>query len=142
MAEKIVAVMNKAISEGKIMNAIAHMFVTLGCHDFIKDDFVIYKDVEGKTHYPIAKAPMIILRGNHNKIVAARQQALAEGIKCVDFIETMTIGTSQEQLERTAKTSEAEKQYYGIVLKGDADKVSMVTKKFSLWQEKNNEISA
>ncbi len=121
MAEKIVAVMNKAVPEGKIMNAIAHMFVALGCHDFKTEDFVIYKDADGIQHYPIAKAPMIILRGNHSKIVAAREQALQQGIICVDFIETMTIGTYQEQLDRTSQIRVQEKQYYGILLKGDAD---------------------
>ncbi len=134
MAEKIVAVMNKAVPEGKIMNAIAHMFVALGCHDFTKDEFVIYKDVDGIEHYPIAKAPMIILRGNNSKIVNARQQAIEQGITCVDFIETMTIGTYQEQLERTSQIKEQDKQYYGILLRGNAEQVSAITRKFSLWQ--------
>lgn len=52
----------------------------------------------------------------------------------VVFTHTMTIGSYEEQLERTKQVKEADLIYYGIVLFGDWDKVSVLTKKFSLWK--------
>jgi len=46
----------------------------------------------------------------------------------------MTGDTYVEQLERTKMTNEADFSYYGIVLFGDRDKVSELTRKFSLWK--------
>jgi hypothetical protein len=46
----------------------------------------------------------------------------------------MTTGTYAEQLERTKRVKEADLIYYGIVLFGTWDKVSELTRKFSLWK--------
>jgi hypothetical protein len=73
-----------------------------------------------------------ILKANSNKIRALRQAALLDGIKFIDFTDTMTIGSYVEQLERTKQTKEADLIYYGIVLFGNWDKVSELTRKFSL----------
>ena len=50
-------------------------------------------DADGKSYidYVGSWGPMI-LGHNHPKILAARQQAIEQGITCVDFIESMTIG--------------------------------------------------
>jgi hypothetical protein len=76
--------------------------------------------------------PFIILTANSNKIKGLREQALAHNIQFADFTETMTIGTYQEQLERTAQVKADDLVYYGIVLFGDWDKVTELTRKFSL----------
>jgi hypothetical protein len=55
------------------------------------------------------------------------------GIQCVDFTDTM-IGTYVEQIERTKQTKEGDLIYYGIVLFGDWEKLSELTRKFSLWK--------
>ncbi len=79
--------------------------------------------------------PFIILRAkNSNKIGMLRTSAIELGIKFVDFTDTITIGTYQEQLERTKVTQKADLIYYGIVLFGDWEKVPELTKKFSLWK--------
>ena len=46
----------------------------------------------------------------------------------------MIIGGYEEQLERSSQTKEEELVYFGIVLFGDWEKVSELTKKFSLWR--------
>ena len=56
------------------------------------------------------------------------------GISFSDFTNTMTIGTYLEQIERTKQTKEEELIYYGIVLFGDWEKVTELTRKFSLWR--------
>lgn len=78
--------------------------------------------------------PFMILKANSNKIKSLKQSAVEANIQCVDFLETMTIGTYLEQIERTKQVKEADLVYYGIVLFGDWAKVSELTKKFSLWK--------
>ena len=39
---------------------------------------------------------------------------MQNNIKFVDFTNTMTIGTYQEQIERSRQTKEADLEYYGL----------------------------
>ena len=132
---KLVAVMNKSVPPGNLMNALAHMCIGFGaaigkenlrCTD--------YKDKDGNRHPHISEIPFIILEANSNKIRALREMAVAEGIQYVDFTDTMTASTYQEQIERSAQTHEKDLTYSGIVLFGDWEKVTAMTKKFSLWK--------
>ena len=82
----------------------------------------------------VSEIPFIILSENSNKIKKLRQAALAEHILLNDFTDTMTAGTYQEQIERTARTKEDDLIYYGIVLFGDWIKITELTKKCSLWR--------
>lgn len=134
-ANKLVAVMNEKIEPGKIMNAVAHMCIGFGS-EIGKEPLRLtnYVDADGGNHSFISEMPFMILKANSNKILGLRQAALQAGIKFVDFTNTMTEGTYQEQLERTKQTKEAELIYFGIVLFGDWDKVSELTRKFSLWK--------
>jgi len=78
--------------------------------------------------------PFIILKANSNKISSLRKEALELGIQFVDFTDTMTIGTYKEQLDKTQDTKETDLIYYGVVLFGNWENVSKLTKKFSLWK--------
>lgn len=134
-ANKLVAVMNEKIEPGVIMNALAHMCIgfgsTIGTEALRLTNYI---DADRGSHPSISEMPFMILKANSNKIRGVRQAALTEGIQFVDFTNTMTIGTYIEQLERTKQTKEAELVYYGIVLFGNWDKVSELTRKFSLWK--------
>lgn len=132
---KLVAVMNEKIEQGVIMNALAHMCIGFGS-EIGKDPLRLtnYIDCDGGSHPSISEMPFMILKANSNKIRALRQAAIENGIKFVDFTDTMTIGTYLEQLERTKQTKEEDLVYYGIVLFGDWVKVSELTRKFSLWK--------
>ena len=132
---KLVAVMNEKIEPGVIMNALAHMCIGFGS-DIGKEPLRLtnYIDADEGSHPNISEMPFMILKANSNKIRALRQAAIEAGIKCVDFTNTMTIGTFLEQIERTKQTKEADLIYYGIVLFGNWDKVSELTRKFSLWK--------
>ena len=46
----------------------------------------------------------------------------------------MTVGTYAEQKERTKNTPEAELEYYGVCMFGEKEKLSGLTRKFSLWK--------
>jgi hypothetical protein len=134
-ANKLVAVMNEKIEPGVIMNALAHMCIGFGS-DIGKEPLRLtnYIDADGGSHPNISEMPFMILKANSNKIRALRLAAQEIEIQCVDFTDTMTVGTYIEQIERTKQTKEADLVYYGIVLFGDWTKVSELTRKFSLWK--------
>ena len=132
---KLVAVMNEKIEPGVIMNALAHMCIGFGS-EIGKESLrqTNYIDADEGSHPYISEMPFMILKANSNKIRALRVEAHQLGIKCVDFTDTMTVGTYIEQVARTKQTKEADLIYYGIVLFGSWDKVSELTRKFSLWK--------
>jgi hypothetical protein len=134
-SNKLVAVLNKSIDTGKVMNALAHMCIGLGSaigqSDLRLSD---YKDADGGSHPYISEIPFIILSANSNKIRKLRQEAQENNVLFNDFTDTMTVGTYKEQIARTLLVSNENLIYYGIVLFGDWDTVSQLTRKFSLWQ--------
>jgi hypothetical protein len=132
---KLVAVMNEKIEPGVVMNALAHMCIGFGS-EIGKEPLRLtnYIDADGQSHPSISEMPFMILKANSNKIRALKEIAKEKGIKCVNFTDTMTMGTYLEQIEKTKQTKEADLIYYGIVLFGDWNTVSEITRKFSLWK--------
>lgn len=134
-SNKLVAVMNEKVEPGVIMNALAHMCIGFG--SVIGKEplrHTNYIDADGGSHPHISEMPFMILKANSNKIRGLRQAALEANIQFVDFTETMTVGTYLDQLERTKNTKAEDLIYYGIVLFGDWEKISELTRKFSLWK--------
>lgn len=132
---KLVAVMNKGVDTGKAMNALAHMCIGLGTAiGQTPLRLTDYRDADGGSHPNISEIPFIILTENSNKIRKLRASAIEHKIAFNDFTESMTVGTYQEQIERTAQIKEENLIYYGIVLFGDWNTVTELTKKFSLWK--------
>ncbi|MBI2707330.1 MAG: DUF2000 domain-containing protein [Proteobacteria bacterium] len=132
---KLVAVINKSCDPGVAMNALAHMSFGLGqIVDNQKALLCDYVDGDKGSHPAISSMPFIVLSANSNKIRTAVQEARAQDIVCVDFVNTMTGGTYLEQLENTKKTPEENLSYYGAVFFGPWNDVSELTKKFSLWK--------
>jgi hypothetical protein len=134
---KFVAVLNKKIPIGNIMNALGHMTAGLaGSYSDIKDlAFDDYRDQDGGKHPSISDNPFIVLQAdNSNKLRTLRQSLIGEGIHFTDFTSTMVEGTAAEQRERTLKTPEAELEYYGVVMFGKTEQLNHLTKKFSLWR--------
>ncbi|MBI2792256.1 MAG: DUF2000 domain-containing protein [Gammaproteobacteria bacterium] len=132
---KLVAVMNKSIETGKIMNALAHMCIGFGAglgRDVL--NLVDYQDKSNNVYPDISKMPFIILNANSNKINNLRKSAIIEGIQFSVFTDTMTVGTWEEQLARTKETTEENINFMGIVICGEWGVVTELTKKFSLWK--------
>jgi hypothetical protein len=137
VTHKFVAVLNKKIPVGNLMNALGHM--TAGFAASYPDQAALrfdnYADADGNAHPNISDNPYIVLQAdNSNKIRTFRQALIEESIPFVDFTSTMTEGTYADQQERTSKTPEAELEYYGIVTFGEIAKMSELTRKFSLWR--------
>ena len=137
LTHKFVAVLNEKIPVGSLMNALAHMSAGLSASfpDISALRFDSYIDRDGGEHKSISDHPFIILKAeNSNQIRNLRQELISNNIHFVDFTSTMTVGTYQEQKDRTKQTPEAELEYYGICMFGDKILISQLTKKFSLWR--------
>lgn len=136
-SKRFVAILNKKIEIGKLMNALGHMTAGLsgGYGKAVEMCFLQYEDKNGGKHPHISHFPFIALAAdNSNQIRTVRKDALARGIPFTDFTSTMTVGTSEQQVKRTRETPEAELEYYGICLFGDTDILKEFTKKFSLFR--------
>lgn len=137
LENKFVAVLNKKIPVGSLMNALGHMAAGLSAsYPTIPEmRFDSYFDQNGGVHKSISDHPFIILSAdNSNQIRILRQNLIAAGIHFVDFTNTMTVGTYAEQKEQTKNTPEEQLEYYGICVFGDKNVLASLTKKFSLWR--------
>lgn len=132
---KLVAVLNEKVEVGIAMNALAHMCIGFGAaigRDPLR--LTPYIDADGNTHPNISEMPFMVLKTNGTKLRTLREAAKAAEVAFVDFTDTMTVGTYVEQLERTRQAKETDLTYYGVVLFGPWDKVSELTRKFSLFK--------
>lgn len=131
---RFIAVLNKKIELGQLMNALGHMTAGLAgkvCQEDMQ--FLEYKDKDGGIHPGISHFPFIVLAAdNSNKIRTARNEAKARGVPFTDFTSTMTVGTSQQQLDATEAAKEEELEYYGLCLFGKTEVLREFTGKFSL----------
>ena len=136
-SKRFIAVLNKKIEPGRVMNALGHMTAGLAGGSGQDSDmcFLQYQDKDGGSHPNISHFPFIVLKAdNSNKIRTVRNECIARGIPFSDFTSTMTIGTSQQQQDATHTTSETDLEYYGIVMFGSTDMLKEFTGKFSLYQ--------
>ncbi|MBI5227051.1 DUF2000 domain-containing protein [Candidatus Micrarchaeota archaeon] len=135
--KKLVAVLNEKVEVGKAMNALAHMSLGFGGSTTDKEELKLmnYKDGNGNNHANISGRPFMILSArNGNQIRTLRAAAIANNIRFVDFTNCMTEGTYEDQIKRSGETKEENLDYWGMVLFGDENIVSELTKKFSLWK--------
>ncbi len=136
MTKKLIAVLNKKIPVGKIMNALAHMALGLGASvEKEKLKFVTYIDASSEIHDAISYFPFIILEAdNSSQIRSLRERVKEANLIHTTFTDTMTVGTTEEQIEKTEKTQEQDLEYYGLAFFGEKEEIQLLTKKFSLWR--------
>jgi hypothetical protein len=135
-SKRFVAILNKKIKTGKLMNALGHMTAGLAGGYGLSEEmcFLKYLDKDSGKHPNISHYPFIALAAeNSNQIRTVRKEALARNIPFTDFTSTMTVGTSQEQQDATKSTYEQDLEYYGICLFGETKTLKEFTKKFSLF---------
>lgn len=119
------------------MNALGHMAAGLAGekNDNKQMHFLEYRDADKGVHPYISHFPFIVLEAdNSSQIRKVREEAMKQGVLYNDFTDTMTVGTSEAQLQRTSETTEADLEYFGICLFGETEKLKPFTKKFSLWK--------
>ncbi len=135
-SKRFIAILNKKIDTGKLMNALGHMTAGLAGGNNLSQEmcFLQYEDKNGGKHPNISHFPFIVLKAdNSNKIRKVRSEAIQRGIPFSDFTNTMTVGTSEEQMNATKNSNEEELEYYGICLFGDTDILREFTKNLSLF---------
>lgn len=135
--KRFVAVLNKKIEPGRLLNALGHMAAGLGGGSGKATEMRLaeYVDKDGGIHPKISDYPFIVLRAdNSDQIRTVRQAALSRGIPFTDFTDKMTVGTAHEQHQTMESTPEAALEYYGICLFGPTDTLREFTKKFSLFK--------
>jgi len=133
---KLVAVVNKKIETGVLMNALAHMCLGFGARMGPTELHIMdYKNAEGVVYPNISKMPFIILKeDNSNKIAKLLLEATKMGIQYSVFTNTMTEGTWEDQEARTLAAIPEEIIYYGTMLFGPKEIVTNMTKKLSLFR--------
>ena len=72
--------------------------------------------------------------GKNNEIKKVRRKFEEESILFVDFTETMTVDTYEEQLIKTKEINTEEHNYYGILAFGEIEKINPITKRLSLFK--------
>ena len=127
LENKFVAILNKKIPVGHLMNVLGHMAagIVVSYSNISEMRFDSYIDQSGGIHKSISDYPFIILSAdNSNQLRILRKE----------FTNTMTVGTYLEQKEKTKTTPEDQLEYYGVCIFGNKDIISPITKKFSLWK--------
>ena len=136
-SKKFIAVLNKKVPLGRLLNALGHMTAGLaGCHQGTSELCLLqYQDKDGGIHPNISHFPFIVLKAdNSNQIRKVRIEAISRNISFTDFTSTMTLGTSHVQLQATTESLEQDLDYFGIVLFGETAELREFTGKFSLFQ--------
>lgn len=136
--KRFVFVVNgKEESTGRLMNAMGHSMAGLVGDAKSDEDFcfVDYIDADGNVHPSISHYPVIVLKAkNSNKVKEIRDQAIEKNIRFTDFTDTMTVGSTQEQLDATKEKSTADLNYLGVCLFGDREEIASFTGKLSLFK--------
>ena len=135
--KRFIAILNKKVDTGRLFNALGHM--TAGLINEINDIddlcFLTYTDMEGGEHASISHYPFIILKAdNSNQIRKVRENLISLKIPFTDFVNTMILGTSEEQMRVTAQTPEDDLDYFGICMFGNTAELKSFTSKFSLFK--------
>ena len=133
---KLVVVLNEKVETGKAMNALAHSMLGFGAGSVTKEEVHLnkYEDADGNIHDNISEMGIVVLRASSNKIRAIKNKAKEMGLKHVDFVETMSIGTYEEEYELTKTKKDEELNYLALILYGDWKKVTELTQKLSLYR--------
>jgi uncharacterized protein DUF2000 len=134
---RFVAVLNKKVEIGRLLNALGHMTAGLagGHPDSSNFNLLRYTDADGGVHPNISHFPYIVLKAdNSNQLRTLRNELIGRGLPCTDFTNTMIIGTSQEQQNATKATHEADLEYFGVCTFADTETLRSLTKRFQLFK--------
>ncbi len=96
-SKKFVAVLNKKVELGRLLNALGHMAAGLAGGYEAREGlhFLQYSDKDGGAHPNISHFPFIVLKAdNSNQIRTVRNEAIKRNIPYTDFTSTMIVGTS------------------------------------------------
>tara|TARA_R110000868_G_scaffold190862_1_gene434809 strand:- start:110181 stop:112154 length:1974 start_codon:yes stop_codon:yes gene_type:complete len=132
---KFVCVVNKKAETADVMNAAVKMAAGLGASFGGNIKLSKFKDAGEEEHGNVPSVPVVVLRAdNANQIRKVRAGAVEGDIAFSDFNAQMAAGTPAEQRKAVQAVADDALEYAGICLFGDADKISELTKKFSMYR--------
>jgi hypothetical protein len=135
---KWVVVLNRRVQLPQLLNAVAHLALDMRaqCNDEVAGLFHSYKDSEAKLMSTISNWPVIVLQANNgDQLRTLRAAALATGIPCQTFADTMLGQSAEDQLRRTKATSEDNLEYFAVLLFGKAEELQVLVKRYSLFSQ-------
>jgi len=136
LAYQTVVVLNKQVEVGRAINAAVHAVAGLvgTMPNPAQIDFLNYRDKTGELDAIIAHHPAIILRASDSKeLLKAYRKAQSLHLANNVFIETMTLGSSQEEMDILQDKTIEELDFWGVVIFGKTEEVRKVTKDFQLF---------
>lgn len=134
---RFIAVLNKKVELGKLFNALGHMTAGLSGSGIVNEDmsFLDYIDGDNKIHKSISHFPFIILKAdNSNKVLKLRKKLKECNLPFTDFTTSMSIGTTEEQMNETNRTLEGDLEYIGVCTFARTKDLKPLTKQFSLFK--------
>ena len=140
MTKKFVAVLNKSADPQRLLNALGHISVGLAGNTSQAREmgFISYFDAEQNEYPNISQYPFIVLKGNGSKIKQFRRDLISNNIPYSCFLDTMTSGGSDFQVETTKSKRAEELEILAIVTFGERFVLDPLTKKFSVWTMKSD----
>jgi hypothetical protein len=133
---RFVAVLNKKVEIGRLLNALGHMTAGLagGHPDSSNFSLLQYTDADGGVHPNISHFPYIVLKAdNSNQLRTLRNELISRGLPYTDFTSTMIVGTSAEQQNATKAAHEVDLEYFGVCTFADTETLRTLTKRFRLF---------
>lgn len=132
---KIAIVLNEMVTGGKAMAVLAHTMLGFGAttnkeHLNLRE----YKDASGIIHPNISEMPIMVYRGNSDQIRTMRKVSEQNGIEFVDFVDTMMVGTYEDEKQITSERTDDQLVYECIVLFGLAEKITEMTRDLELYK--------
>lgn len=137
---KWVAVLNRTTPLPQLLNAMAHLALGMPrqCHEVTAGQFHDYQSPDQQLMATISHWPVIVLQAkNTNQLRTLRSAALAVGLTCQAFTDTMLGPSAEAQIQKTKTTPENDVQYVAVFLFGRQEDMQRLTKKFSLFTQPN-----
>lgn len=135
---KWIMVLNRKIMLPQLFNAAGHLALGMGsrCHEDVACHFHNYKDFDGRLVSVISHWPVVVLQAkNSNQLRTLRSAAIAAGLTCQAFADTMIGESAEDQMLKTKETDEGSIEYFAILLFGKHEQLHGLTKKFSLFTQ-------
>lgn len=129
-------ILNKQIEVGRLMNAAAH--AVSGFVGTLPDpaqlDYLEYRDQTGAFDAIISHHPTIVLRASDSKeLLKAYRKSADMKLANNAFIQTMTLGSSAEEIDILKDKNIEDLEFWGVVVFGKAEEVRQITKNFQLF---------
>lgn len=132
---KWVAVLNRTVTLPQLLNAMGHLALGMPrqCQEETAGLFHNYEDSDGRLMSTISHWPVIVLQAkSSNQLRTLRSAALAAGVACQAFPDTMIGHSAEDQMQKTKATDEKSIEYLAVFLFGKKDDMHGLTKKFSV----------